>query len=69
VRQLGSSSTLLCRWSQAQLVAEGGRAEVARHSEVRALRARLERAEQQLDMLKSLHAIDSLSHDSALYLK
>jgi transposase len=52
VRQLGISPPLLCRWPQAPLVAEGGRAEVARDSEVRALRTRLERAEQQLDILK-----------------
>lgn len=51
-RQLGISPKLLYRWQQAQLVAEVGSEEVARNSEVRALRARLKRAEQELDILK-----------------
>lgn len=49
-RQLGISPKLLYRWQQAQLVAEVGGEEVARDSEVRALRARLKRAEQELDI-------------------
>ena len=44
-RQLGISPKLLYRWQQAQLVAEVGSIEVARDPEVRALRARLKRAE------------------------
>gem|GEM_PF-468932 len=51
-RQLGINPKLLYRWQQAQLVAEVGSEEVARDPEVRALRARLKRAEQELDMLK-----------------
>ncbi len=51
-RQLGISPKLLYRWQQAQLVAEAGSVEVARDPEVRALRARLKRAEQKLDILK-----------------
>lgn len=51
-RQLGISPKLLHRWRQAQLVAEVGSKAVARDSEVRALRARLKRAEQELYMLK-----------------
>ena len=51
-RQLGISPKLPPRWQQAQLVAEVGSAEVARDPEVRALRARLNRAEQELDILK-----------------
>ena len=51
-RQLGISPKLLYRWQQAQLVAEVGSVEVARDPEVRALRARLKRAEQELDILK-----------------
>ena len=51
-RQLGISPKLPHRWQQAQLVAEVGSAEVARDPEVRALRARLNRAEQELDILK-----------------
>jgi len=51
-RQLGISPELLYRWQQAQLVAEVGSEEVARDPEVRALRARLKRAEQELDILK-----------------
>ena len=43
---------MLYRWQQAQLAAEVGSVEVARDSEVRALRARLKRAEQGLDILK-----------------
>ena len=50
-RQLGISPKLLHRWQQAQLVAEVGSEEVARDPEVRALRARLKRAEQELDIL------------------
>ena len=51
-RQLGISPKLLYRWQQAQLVVEVGSAEVACDPEVRALRARLKRAEQELDILK-----------------
>jgi transposase len=51
-RQLGISSKLLYRWQQAQLMAEVGSEEVARNPEVRALRARLKRADQELDILK-----------------
>ncbi len=51
-RQLGISPKLLYRWQQAQVVAEVGSIEVARDPEVRALRARLKRAEQELDILK-----------------
>ena len=51
-RQLGISPKLLYRWQQAQLVAEVGSEEVARDPEVRALRASLKRAEQELDILK-----------------
>ena len=51
-RQLGISPKLLYRWQQAQLVAEVGSVEVARDPEVRALRGRLKRAEQELDILK-----------------
>ncbi len=51
-RQLGISPKLLYRWQQAQVVAEVGSVEVARDPEVRALRARLKRAEQELDILK-----------------
>jgi transposase len=51
-RQLGISPRLLYRWQQAQFVAEVGSEEVARDPEVRALRARLKRAEQELDILK-----------------
>ena len=50
-RQLGISPKLRYRWQQAQLVAEVGSEEVARDPEVRALRARLKRAEQELDIL------------------
>ena len=49
-RQLGISPKLLYRWQQAQLVAEVGSEEVARDPEVHALRARLKRAEQELDL-------------------
>ena len=49
-RQLGISPKLLYRWQQAQFVAEVGSEEVASDPEVRALRARLERAEQELDI-------------------
>ena len=51
-QQLGISPKLLSRWQHAQLVAEVGSVEVARDPEVRALRARLKRVEQALDMLK-----------------
>ena len=51
-RQLGISPKLLYRWQQAQVVAEVGSADVARDPEVRALRVRLKRAEQELDILK-----------------
>ena len=51
-RQLGISPKLFYRWQQAQVVAEVGSVEVARDPEVRALRARLKRAEQELDILK-----------------
>lgn len=51
-RQLGISPKLLYCWQQAQFVAEVGSEEVARGPEVRALRARLKRAEQELDILK-----------------
>ncbi|WP_375374046.1 transposase [Hymenobacter sublimis] len=51
-RQLGIRPKRLYRWQQAQLVAEVGSEEVARDPEVRALRARLKRAEQELDILK-----------------
>ena len=51
-QQLGIRPKLLYRWQQAQLVAEVGSVEVARDPEVRALRARLKRAEQELDILK-----------------
>ena len=49
-RQLGISPKLLYRWQQAQFVAEVGSEEVARDPEVRALRARFKRAEQELDI-------------------
>ena len=51
-QQLGIRPKLLRRWQQAQLVAEVGGVEVARDPEVRALRARLKRAEPELDILK-----------------
>ena len=51
-QQLGISPKLLYRWQQAQLVAEVGSVEVVSNPEVRALRARLKRAEQELDILK-----------------
>ena len=53
-RQLGRtrSPKLRYRWQQAQVVAEVGSEEVARDPAVRALRARLKRAEQKLDILK-----------------
>ena len=51
-RQLGISPTLLYRRQQAQLVAEVGSVEMARDPEVRALRARRKRTEQELDILK-----------------
>jgi len=50
-RQLGISPKLPRRWQQAQLVAEVGSEEVARDPEVRALRACLKRAEQELAIL------------------
>ena len=46
----GVSPRLLYRWQRAQFVAELGSAEAARDSEVRALRTRLKRAEQELDI-------------------
>jgi transposase len=49
---LGISPKLLYRWQQAQFVAEVGSEEVARAPEIRALRARLKRAEQEIDILK-----------------
>ena len=51
-RELGISPKLLYRWQQAQLVAEVGSVEAARDPEVRALRARPKRAEQELGILK-----------------
>jgi transposase len=51
-RQLGISPKLHYRWQQAQFEAEVGSEEVARDPEVRALRARLKRAEQELNILK-----------------
>ena len=51
-RQLGIGPKLLYLWQQAQLVAEVGGEGVARDPEVRALRARLKRAEQELDIVK-----------------
>ena len=51
-RQLDSRPKLRYRWRQAQLGAEVGSKAVAPDPEVRALRARLKRAEQALDMLK-----------------
>ncbi len=51
-RQLGSRPKLLYRRQQAQVVAEVGRVEVARNPEVRALRAQLNRAEQEINRLK-----------------
>ena len=52
-RQSGINSKLRCRWQQAQLVAEVSCQEVARDPEVPALRARLKRAGQELDILKN----------------
>ncbi|WP_092678705.1 transposase [Hymenobacter arizonensis] len=60
-RQLGISPKLLYRWQRAQLVAEVGSEEVARDPEVRALRARLQRAEQELDILGHLRPADPVS--------
>ena len=51
-RQLGISPKLHHRWQQTPLVAEVGSGEVARDLEVRALRVRLKRAEQELGILK-----------------
>lgn len=51
-RQLGIGPKLLYRWQQAQVVVEVGSEEVTRDPEVGALRARLKRAEQELDRLK-----------------
>ena len=51
-QQSGISPKLLYRLQQAQLVVEVGSVEVARGSEVSALRARLKRAEQKLDILE-----------------
>ena len=50
-RQLGISPKLHHRWQQTPLVAEGGSGDVARDPEVRALRTRLKRTEQELNML------------------
>jgi transposase len=50
--QLGISPKLLYRWQQAQLVAKVGSEEVAHDPKVRALRAQLKRAEQELAILK-----------------
>ena len=49
---MGISPKRLYRWQQAQLVAEVGSVEAARDPEVRALRARPKRAEQELGILK-----------------
>ena len=49
-RALGIRPKWLYRWQQAQIVAEVGSVGVARDPEVRALRARLKRAEQELDI-------------------
>ena len=51
-QQLGIRPKLLRRWQQAQFVAEVSGVEVARNPEVRALRARLKRAEPESDVLK-----------------
>jgi transposase len=51
-QQVSSSPQLLYRWQQAQLVAEVGSVAAARDPEVRALRARLKRADQESDMFK-----------------
>ena len=48
----GISPKPLYRWQQAQLVTEVGSEGVARDPEVRALRGRFKRAEQDLDILK-----------------
>jgi transposase len=61
-RQLGISPKLLYRWQKAQLVAEVGSEEVARDPEVRALRTRLKRAEQELDMLEKALVSACLMH-------
>ena len=50
-RQLGISPKLHHRWQQTPLVAEVGSGEVARDLEVRALRTRLKRTEQERDRL------------------
>lgn len=64
-QQLGISPKLFYRWQQAQLVAEVGSEEVARDPEVRALRARLKRAEQELDMLKKALVSNCLTRSIA----
>jgi transposase len=51
-RQLGINPKLLYRWQQVQLVTEVSNEEVVRAPEVRALRTRLKRAEQELDISK-----------------
>jgi len=67
---LGINPKLRYRWQQAQLIAEVGRVEVARDSEIRQLRAQLKRAEQELDMLKSLgHLHLSLDDSSFSWLR
>lgn len=51
-RKLGIRPKPRHGWQQAQLMAAVGSAAVARASEVRAFRARLKRAERELDLLK-----------------
>ena len=58
-RQLGISPKLLYRWQPAQLVVEVGSGKVSHDPEVRAMRARLRRAEQELDILKKALVIFS----------
>jgi transposase len=58
-RQLGISPKLLYRWQQAQLLAEVGGEEMARDPEMLTLRARLKRAEQELDIFKKALVIFS----------
>ncbi|QKG51948.1 hypothetical protein [Hymenobacter sp. BRD67] len=61
-QQLGISPKLLYRWQETKLVAEVSSLEVARDPEVHQLRAQLKRAEQELDMLKSLGLPNALAH-------
>ena len=56
-QQLGISPELLYRWQPAQLVVEVGSGKVSHDPEVRAMRARLRRAEQELDILKKAPVI------------